>query len=374
MLDFHDAMPRLANAAHRLWLLQCDPVSNRMRLVSPLLKRAVYPTLHHIGWLGHTMPPGGYAVVNYHGVLPADYSGADIFLDGNLVRPEVLRQQLQFLKAHYQVVHPEEFRAWVEEGTSLPPRAVLVTCDDGLVNNLTNMLPVLQSECVSCLFFVTGASCADNPGMLWYEELYRVMRAGPLSKATLQLPLDEGDSPSSETFQSAWWSTVRRASRWDAKTRAAWMDLAHSESGSPQSLGFERHHRLLRISELRQLAEAGMSIGAHTLSHPVLSLCNEEEARREIRQSKIDLERALGRTVWAFAYPFGNPSTMGEREMRLAREAGFACAFLNVERWDAAHSDAFALPRIHVSQDTTLPEFAAHLSGIHTWLRRVVGG
>src|SRR4029077_5557375 len=111
-----------------------------MRLVSPLLKRAVYPTLHHIGWLHHTMPPGGYAVVNYHGVLPADYSTADNFLDGNLVSPEVLRQQLQLLKAHYHVVHPEEFRAWVEQGTSLPSRAVLVTCDDGLVNNLTDML------------------------------------------------------------------------------------------------------------------------------------------------------------------------------------------------------------------------------------------
>jgi peptidoglycan/xylan/chitin deacetylase (PgdA/CDA1 family) len=117
-----------------------------------------------------------------------------------------------------------------------------------------------------------------------------------------------------------------------------------------------------------------MSIGAHTLSHPVLSLCSDEEARREIQESRSDLERTLGRPVWAFAYPFGNPSTLGEREVRLAREAGFACAFLNVEYWGSGLSDPFALPRTHVTQDTALPEFAAHLSGLHTRLQRLVGG
>src|ERR1700689_1731028 len=127
-----------------------------MRLVSPLLKHAVYPVLHQIGWLDHMMPAGGYAVVNYHGVVPSDHSVAEIFLDGNLVKPEMFRRQLQLLKSHYDVVRPEDFRAWIEQGKQLPPRAVLVTCDDGLLNTLTDMLPVLQSESISCLFFVTG--------------------------------------------------------------------------------------------------------------------------------------------------------------------------------------------------------------------------
>jgi len=180
-----------------------------MRLVSPLLKHAVYPTLHHIGWLDRIMPSSGYAVVNYHGVVPAEQSPAEIFLDGILVTPEVFRRQLQFLKARYHVVHPEDFRAWIEQAKPLPPRAVLVTCDDGLLNTLTDVLPILQSESVPCLFFVTGASCEDSPGMLWYEELYRLMRTRPFSEPVSQLPLDEGDSPSSESFQALWWNIVR---------------------------------------------------------------------------------------------------------------------------------------------------------------------
>jgi peptidoglycan/xylan/chitin deacetylase (PgdA/CDA1 family) len=348
-----------------------------MRLVSPLLKHAVYPALHQMGWLDRTMPPGGYAVVNYHGVVPADHFPSDhsveeIFLDANLVRPETLRQQLQFLKAHYNVVPPEDFRAWIEQGKQLPPRAVLVTCDDGLVNTLTDMLPVLQSEGVPCLFFVTGASSSDKPGMLWYEELYLLMRARPLDGLDLQLPVEEAAEPS-ESFQARWWSTVRRASRLDASARADWMGLVRNHCDGMPVVRSERRWRLLNIAELRALAEAGMTIGAHTLSHPVLSLCGHEEARREIRESKSDIERVLGRPVWAFAYPFGNPSTIGERELGLAQEAGFACAFLNVEHWRTGPANSFGLPRIHVTANTTLPEFAAHLSGLHARLQRAVG-
>src|SRR6202043_3818549 len=113
--------------------------------------------------------------------------------------------------------------------------------------------------------------------------------------------------------------------------------------------------------------------GAPPRVHPVLSRVNDEDAGREIQESKITLERALGHAAWAFAYPFGNPSTMGERELRLAREAGFSCAFLNVEHWGSEPANRFALPRTHVTSNTTLPEFAAHLSGLHARLQRALG-
>ena len=357
-----------------------------MRFVSPLLKRAVYPALYHAGLLGRIPPPGGYAVVNYHGVIPEDYSGGDKFLDGNLVRPEIFRKQLQFLKAHYRVIPPETFRASIEQGDPLPPRSVLITCDDGLLNTLTDMLPILQSEDVTCLFFVTAASCKNDPSMLWYEELYHSMRSKPLNGSAAQLPPDPGaQSPPTESFQSQWWNSVKRASQLDAPRRADWMDRVRAQSGpsqittqitspmSSQITSREKRWRLLQLPELKQLSQAGMTIGAHTGTHPVLSLCSDEEARREILESKLEIERALERPVWAFAYPFGNPATMGEREFRLAREAGYSCAFLNVELWATESGGPFALPRSHVTADMTLPEFAAHLSGFHARLQRAGG-
>jgi peptidoglycan/xylan/chitin deacetylase (PgdA/CDA1 family) len=344
-----------------------------MRLVSPLLKRAVYPTLHRTGWLGRMTPSRGYAVVNYHGVVPSGYKSEDPFLDSNLVEAGVLRQQLRFLKSRYRVISPEEFRAWAQDEKPLAPRSVLVTCDDGLSNTLTDMLPVLQEEAVPCFFFVTAASASAEPGTLWYEELYRLMRRRPLSVAILQaLPRGEDEAYSSLHFQARWWSVVKRASQMDAESRAKWIGCVKNEAG-PVPLPDGSRWRLLNAGELRKLTEAGMTIAAHTRTHPVLSLSSEEEAWREIRDCKVELERVLDQTVWAFAYPFGNPATMGEREFRLAGDAGYTCAFLNVEYWPGQESNALALPRTHVTADMALPEFAAHLSGFHMRLRSAIG-
>jgi peptidoglycan/xylan/chitin deacetylase (PgdA/CDA1 family) len=106
-----------------------------------------------------------------------------------------------------------------------------VTCDDGLLNTLTDMLAVLQAESVPCLFFVTAASCSDDPGMLWDEELYHCMRGKSLNGLASQLPPEPGsDPPPAETFQSQWWNLVRRASQLDAKTRADWMAQVRANS------------------------------------------------------------------------------------------------------------------------------------------------
>jgi peptidoglycan/xylan/chitin deacetylase (PgdA/CDA1 family) len=244
--------------------------------------------MHYSGWLKRCVPSDGCLVVNYHGVIPTDPYCRHPFLDANLVSLASLRKHLRFLRKNYNIVEAERFRGWLEKRDALPPRSVLVTCDDGLVNTLSDMLPVLQGEAVPCLFFVTGESCREEPGML------------------------------------------------------------------------------------QELAKSGMSIGAHTMSHPVLSQCNEDEARREINESKTELERVLGQTVWAFAYPFGNPATMGEREVNLAREAGFECAFVNVGGGTVDPSQRFALARTHVTADMSLAEFEAHLSGFHTRLQAAV--
>lgn len=373
MLDFFFCPSNGHFSMVTLRLLQYTRVEFReMKFVSPLLKHAVYPALHHAGYFSRAHSTRGCAVVNYHGVVPADHLEGERFLDGNLVSSASFRKQLQYFKDHYRIVHPEDFRAAMEQGTSLPRRSILITCDDGLLNTLTDMLPILRSESVPCLFFVTAQSCGEDGGMLWYEELYRLMRNQPLGELGSALPLDDAaHDEAAGNFQSDWWRIVTRASRLDATARAEWMTLVRSRCGAVAVVSSKRWN-LLNVSELKQLSAAGMTIGAHTRTHPVLAQCTEREAEHEIRLSKLELERVLGREVWAFAYPFGNPATMGERELRLAEAAGFTCAFLNVEHWAGVRSSAFALPRTHVTADTTLPELSAHLSGFHSRLQRAM--
>ena len=106
-------------------------------------------------------------------------------------------------------------------------------------------------------------------------------------------------------------------------------------------------------------------------SHPMLSQLSQDGAWREISESKRSIEQALGQKVWAFAYPFGDSSSVTSREVQMARRAGFKAAFLNVSGGLGTETPKFALPRVHITADMSLVEFEAHISGVHRSLREL---
>ena len=355
-----------------------------MRLVSPLLKRVLYPCLAQTGFLRRQMGEDDLCVVTYHGVLPRGYRSPHAALDGALVTADSFRRQLRFLKSRYNVISAQQFLTWRQNESTLPPRAVLVTSDDGLRNTLTEMLPILQEEEVTCLFFVTGASLWDKPGMLWYEELYLMLLTAP--DWALSLDLGAGAMQSRlghvKTRHSVWWSLVKALSGFDSDKRRELLENARGQLRLPENWNQpymedpvqQRRFLLLSLTELRQLAAAGMPIGAHSLSHPVLSQLPSPVAWKEIAESRSALASALGEPVWSFAYPFGDPAGVSERELEMAARSGYKCAFLNRGGRFGRGVPAFAIPRVHVTADMSLAEFEAHVSGFQQALRRRLMG
>jgi peptidoglycan/xylan/chitin deacetylase (PgdA/CDA1 family) len=350
--------------------------------VTPIWKRVVYPWLAHSGYLRRRADSGAFCVLTYHGVLPAGYRVGDPQQDGNLVSPENFRGQLKLLKECYHVVAPDEVREWVVGGKELPERAILLTCDDGLLNGLTDMAPILREEGLSCLFFALGASVAEDCQSLWYEELYLLLLAAPAGShffESLGMTVELGDRAQR---RSEWWNLVKKLSQYDQPGRESFIETSRTQFGLPDQWnaectnneGLRRRFGLLNRNELRQLVDQGMSIGSHTLNHPILSQQTSELAWKEISESRSVLESAIGKTIWALAYPFGDPASVTTREMQMAEQAGFDCAFINVGGGFGASLPRFALPRVHVTADMNLSEFEAHVSGFHRDFRSRLSG
>ncbi|HYA61773.1 MAG TPA: polysaccharide deacetylase family protein [Candidatus Sulfotelmatobacter sp.] len=350
-----------------------------MRVVSSILKRVVYPGLARVGYFRAVTRPG-LAVITYHGVLPAGYKLIDPGFDGSLITAETLRQQLRLLKTKYTVIAPEEMRSWCRNEGALPPRAAVLTCDDGFLSNLTEMLPILQDEGLQCLFFVTGASINDQPTMLWYEELLLLFLRAPAGEFHITGAGIEADGVLGEREQrrALWWSLVRRLSQIDAERRKCFLDAAHAHFGMENSLDYflasyreaRRHFGLMTRTELQQLAAAGMTIGAHTLTHPILAEQPSELAWTEITESRARLEQVIGKPIWAFAYPFGYEGSVSARVIAMAKQAGFDAAFVNTGGGLGAELPLYAIPRVHINAGISLAEFEAQVSGLHELLRR----
>jgi peptidoglycan/xylan/chitin deacetylase (PgdA/CDA1 family) len=352
-----------------------------MRLVSPLLKKVVYPCLAHSGYLRRRRADG-IAVVTYHGVLPSGYKVIDPVLDGSLVTADHFRRQLQLLRSRYHVISPAEFRLWCESRNDLPSGSVLLTCDDALQNSLSEMVPILQEAGLSCLFFVTGASLSEKPLMLWYEELHlMILLAG--ANFTVELPEVgvqgvQGQISSGHEKHLLWVNLTERLSRYSSAERHDVLEQIRTQLGlSPRwKSNFldegERRRRFLVLSpaELKLLSAADMCIGAHTMSHPMLTEMSPDCAWDEIAGSRSELEHFLGKEVWALAYPFGDTSSVSKREVGMAERAGFKCSFLNIDGGFAPTTSRFAWPRVHVTAEMSLAEFEAHVSGFYRSLRK----
>jgi peptidoglycan/xylan/chitin deacetylase (PgdA/CDA1 family) len=107
-----------------------------------------------------------------------------------------------------------------------------------------------------------------------------------------------------------------------------------------------------------ELRDAGMEIGAHTVSHPDLTLLDWETAGFEIAQSKAELDQHLSINVTSFCYPTGLYNAGIEEQVR-------AAGYLNATttRWDSDTSDIMALPRRRISGETALNGFAWIVQG-----------
>jgi len=120
------------------------------------------------------------------------------------------------------------------------------------------------------------------------------------------------------------------------------------------------------------MISAGMTIGAHTMSHPMLSKLPEAAASAEIAECKIRLEAVLQKQIWAFAYPFGDAQSVTPQILTMPQEAGYTAAFLNYGGGLGANLPPYALPRLHITSEMGVAEFEAHLSGFYAQLQRVV--
>jgi peptidoglycan/xylan/chitin deacetylase (PgdA/CDA1 family) len=227
------------------------------------------------------------------------------------------------------------------ETGSLPARATCLTFDDGYADNYHNALPVLQRHGLHATFFV--ATGFLDGGRMWNDTLIESIRA------TDRTEIDLGDlglgilATGNITEKRAAIAAVipslkhrEPADRQDAVELVARRCEAESLPGD----------LMLTSTQLCGLHSAGMGIGAHTVSHPILARCDEQTARQEIADGRRQLEALLGERVGLFAYPNGKLDADYTREhVRIVREQGFDAAVSTNPGASRTGDDLFQLSR-----------------------------
>jgi peptidoglycan/xylan/chitin deacetylase (PgdA/CDA1 family) len=222
----------------------------------------------------------------------------------------------------------------------LPPRAVAITFDDGYADNATIALPILKKHGLSATFFV--ATGFLDGGRMWNDSVIEAVRrapAGIMRREEFGLP---EAALGKESVRGAVAGEMLRA----IKHRPPEERLARVEAFCRRIGATFPADLMMTSSQVRDLVDAGMAIGAHTVNHPILAALSVEQAREEISTSRRVLESITGRRVMAFAYPNGQPGDdYTERDRDIVRELGFDCALSTWWGVASRDSDRYQLPR-----------------------------
>lgn len=221
------------------------------------------------------------------------------------VTPEMFRRQVRWLRDNgYENMRMSELAdANIENRTKPDAPHVVFSFDDGYEDNYTEAFPVLKEHGYTAIFYLA----TDYMG------------------GGLMYPRDILESNSRE------------------------------------------HNRVMSWEQASELLASGMEIGSHTISHPVLTRIPDEQACREIKDSRIILEEKLEVPVTSFCYPGG---FLNETHRRYVREAGYhtACA-ADPGIWQGG--DVFRIPRVSVLASDGFFVFRKKVSGQMEWFRAI---
>lgn len=312
-----------------------------------------------------TVPAAGVGLVlMYHGVGEVDIDPWGLF-----VSPDNFTAHLEVLNRETRPMTLTALATAAREERSLngePRPAVAVTSDDGYANIATTAKPLLERHDVPATLFAISAPLTEG-GEYWWDELESiVLQPGTLPDRLdieaaghrLSMALDDA-----ATYTSAQWRTDRRfrdgdrpgarmalyLRLWadlrdlDHDTRRGLLDRLRVWAGRPSTP--RESHRNLTVEELTALDGGLVTVGGHTVTHPILPEISFRRQRREILDNRRHLESLLNRPVDVFSYPFGAHSN---ETVVAARTAGYHLAVTTRPAQVAATTDHLRIGRFDV--------------------------
>lgn len=287
-------------------------------------------------------------ILTFHRVDP---SPPNAFAPNRLlsITPDFLDATLSELDARgFDVIGLDEVPDRLSRPDYGPPFAVL-TFDDGYRDNLLHARPVLARHRVPWTLFVTS-DFADGRGRLWWVELERAIAR--LDRVRVVVGKRSVDLPARSPQEKALaFDALYRDLRAGSEERLLDGIAGHCREAG-LTPGLVAADLCLGWDELRDLAaDPAVTIGAHTVSHPMLAKHPLASAAREIADGRARIEAELGRPVRHLSYPVGDPVSAGPREFALARAQGFATAVTTRPgHLFAGHAGHLhALPRVSVN-------------------------
>jgi peptidoglycan/xylan/chitin deacetylase (PgdA/CDA1 family) len=252
-------------------------------------------------------------------------------------RARALERVLRYVRRHFDVVPLAQVARDAASRDVRFRRQVAITFDDGLRNNVEVAYPILRRLGMPATFFVCPA-LIDARRWLWNHEARQRLKRLSGSASDIE-------------------SIVQQMKALPLDRRHAMEESIRARTPDFAPTAVERHEfDLAGWDELRGLDPAVITLGSHTLTHPILTSLSPASLERELGESRRALERKLGRAVEQFAYPNGD---FDDAVLACARRH-YPVAVTVEEGFVATGADPLRLARVNASWNPLRLALALH--------------
>ncbi len=291
-----------------------------------------------------------YLVLTYHRV---GTEGVPLY---STLPRQIFAQQMAYVARHFRVISIQQMVDELSDpaGTG---QAVAITFDDGSQGTFTEAYPVLRQLGLPAMVYLT-AGAVESGEILWYDQIFlRFQRADPTLHLVLHVPRTYRLRTFEERMDTAT-EVVRYLRTLPDDERQRW--CKEFEAVVPLQKQ-DLFGAMMTWEQTRTMQRNGISIGAHTMTHPVVSRLGSDSLKEELKRSKTLIEDRLQCAVEHFAFPFGKEDECGDEAVRILRGLDYQTAMTSITGVNEPGTDLLRLRRLGVGNSCSLAYFALQL-------------
>jgi peptidoglycan/xylan/chitin deacetylase (PgdA/CDA1 family) len=312
--------------------------------------------------------PDRLTVLVYHRIGDADAPDFEGYRPNVSATPEQFRRQMAYVAEHFNVIDLARLQSFVVNDCPLPPRPLLITFDDGYLDNYTNAFPILRSLGLPAVIFLI-TNHMDDPTLPWWDQCAYYFRCTARTSAPLPFIGDCALATCEQrgTACDRLIETLKHVPEIYKQRAVQELRIVLGVDLPPDQSIF------LSWEQARELVANQIACQPHTVSHPILSQVDYAEMSRQLRESHARIEAETGQAATAFAYPNGLQGDYTEAALRAVHEVGYSLAFTHQPgpiHADLARQHPLEISRIPMNYRDTFEMFVTKVMGTFSFWRR----
>lgn len=305
----------------------------------------------------HKLAAPAAVILRYHSIQDRPEQFASTIGCDSIHATSIFERHMELIARRFSAISLDDIALFLKDDKTLPPRAVAITFDDGYKDNCRLAAPILNRLGIPATFYVL-VDAVDRSKAPWYCLLRHAFWTARNPKWTDPATGTVHDLTDSRSREAAFLDAAGICSKSSASARE---ELVQNAARSLEPEPFPNQSDLMMTwDDARALVKSGHIVGSHTMTHPNVAQVSAEDARSELTDSKLKLEKELGEAVKHFSYPHPalNPQ-WNETTLKITQEWGYATAVTTTVGAVRANARALAIPRTYIPRDES--DFLWHI-------------